>query len=1025
MLRLQRSVFSLVVCTVAAGGAFAQGHVRRVEYNRDVRPILAENCFICHGVDSNRRQAGLRLDKSESAFSKLTSGQIAIVPGSLTSSEAVARVTARNGTQMPPASFHRSLTAAQITTLKRWIMQGAAYEPHWAYLRPKRPGVPAVKRSEWCLNPIDRFLLARLEQEGLKPSPSADRRTLIRRLSLDLVGLPPAPQEVEAFVHNRAPDAFSKRVDHLLASPHFGERMAVFWLDLVRYADTVGYHGDQDVSVWPYRDYVIRAFNSNKRFDVFTREQLAGDLVPHPTQETRVASGYNRLGMMSAEGGIQDKEYRAKYASERVRNASATWLGSTLGCAECHDHKYDPFTAKDFYRFAAFFSDLNENGFYGGGGSGDWGPSLRLMTETDKTRLGGLDTEIAAASKARDAVPDADLAASRANWEARIRARETARTPAWITAMPTQAISSGGATLTVRPDASVLASGKAPAFDTYTVTIPASLENIASLRLETLGDESLAGNGIARAGTYFVLSEFEVAVKRGAGPPAPVKIASVQVNKQSEGFPGIALIDGRPDTGWAEVYSDEHAAVFHLAEPLQGGPNVTLIVRLRHATKPHLTIGRFRLSLSSLPEADLNDRGAPDNVLAALVKEAGKRTLPEQQAITAYYRTVAPELETLRQRVAVLEGDRLMLMGTIPTTLVSESVTPRIMRILPRGNWMNETGEIVEAGTPHFLRQIAHPGRATRLDLADWITSADNPMTARVLVNRLWKLYFGVGLSKSVDDFGLQGETPVHPELLDWLATEFMASHWDIKHMIRLMVTCRAYRQSSAVSPAMLALDPYNRLVARQSSFRVDAEFVRDLALAAGGQLSARVGGDSVFPYQPQGYLAPLNFPRREWPVDAGESLYRRGLYTHWQRAFLHPSLLAFDAPTREEATCSRTISNTPMQALVLMNDAIFVEAARDFAARILRKSGRSFARRLDFACRTALSRPPSRRESDILRRLYKAQLARYGADRAAASQLIATGDSPVDSGLNPVELAAWTSVARTLLNLNETITRN
>jgi mono/diheme cytochrome c family protein len=1014
------------VAGIRAGAQQTSGQARaaRVDYNREVRPILAENCFICHGVDSNRRSAGLRLDKPEIAYGKLASGQVAIVPGDLKASELVARITATDGSQMPPASFTRKLTAAQIATLKHWIAQGAKYAPHWAYIPPKRPAIPAVKRAAWCLNPIDRFLLARLEQEGLKPSPQADPYTLIRRLSLDLTGLPPTPQQIEAFVHDTSQDAYARQVNRLLASPHYGERMAVYWLDLVRYADTVGYHGDQDVIVWPYRDYVIRAFNTNKRFDAFTREQLAGDLLPNASMETRVASGYNRLGMMSAEGGIQDKEYRAKYASDRVRNASAVWLGSTLGCAECHDHKYDPFSTKDFYRFEAFFADIKESGFYGGGGGGDWGPNLRLMTPAQKERLARFDADIAAARKTADSVPDAALADGRAKWEALLRARADAKTPGWTVATPTQAVSSGGATLTIRPDASVLASGKAPAFDIYTVTVPASLDSIASIRLETLGDDSLAGNGIARAGTYFVLSEFEVAVQRD-GVITPVKLASVQVNDQSEGFPGTAMIDGRPETGWAQIYSDERAAVFHLVEPLRGGPNVQLIFRLRQTTKPHLTVGRFRLSLSSLAQADLSEQGVPANVLSALGKEAEKRTPAETQAILAFYRSVAPELETARQRLATLEGDRLLLLGAMPTTLVSESVAPRTMRVLPRGNWMDDSGEIVESGTPHFLQQVDHPGRATRLDLADWITSPQNPLTARVLVNRLWKLFFGVGLAKNVDDFGLQGEAPVHPELLDWLATEFMASGWDIQHMIRLMVTCNAYRQTSAVTPQGLARDPFNRLYARQSAFRMDAEFIHDLALDAGGLLVGRVGGDSAYPYQPRAYLAPLNFPRREWPADAGEGLYRRGLYTHWQRTFLHPSLLAFDAPTREEATCTRSISNTPMQALVLLNDTSFVEAARSFAARILRQGGKTLEQRLDFAYRIALSRPLNAKEIAILRGLYHSQRTRYAADREAATQLIATGDSPPATDLDPVELAAWTSVARAILNLHETITRS
>ena len=1004
--------------------ASAQGRAARAEYNRDVRPILAENCFICHGTDTSRRQAGLRLDMPESAYGKLASGRVAVVPGSLSASEIIERITARDARQMPPVYSNKKLTPAQIETLKRWIQAGGKYAPQWSYIRPERPALPEVKNPSWCLNPLDRFLLARLEQEGLHPSLTADRRTLIRRLSQDLTGLPPTPPEIEAFVSDRSSNAYGKLVDRLLASPHYGERMAEYWLDLVRYADTVGYHGDQDVIVWPYRDYVIRAFNRNKPFDVFTREQLAGDLLPNASQETRVASGYNRLGMMSAEGGVQEKEYLAKYVAERIRNASTVWMASTMGCCECHNHKFDPFTQKDFYSFGAFFADLKERGLYDGGV--DWGPSMRLPTAEQKARLEKLETDIAAVKKTLDAVSNDTLAAGRAKWEVEVRARDTAHTLAWEVAKPLTAVSSGGSTLTIQQDGSVLASGKLPAFDTYTVTLPSGARPIAAIRLEVLPDGSLPGDDIARASTYFVLSEVEIALQNG-NTEQPVKPVSVNVNDESEGYPGIALLDGRPDTGWAQVHPrvGVRTAVFHLAAPLPGGPDTKLIVRLRQETNAHHELGKFRISLSDRAQVDGSGQTVPDKVLDALRKETGKRSADESALIAAHYRTVAPELEETRRRLQRLDGERLYLLGAIPMTLVAEATAPRTMRVLPRGNWMDDSGEIVTPSAPHFLRQIVASGRATRLDLANWITAPDNPLTARVFVNRLWKLFFGVGLAKNLDDFGVQGEAPVHPELLDWLATEFVRSGWDVKHIVRLMVSCNAYRQTSTATPELLARDPFNRLVARQSAYRLDAEFVHDLALDAAGLLSGRVGGPSVYPYEPHGYLAALNFPRREWATGAGESLYRRGLYTQWQRTFLHPSLLAFDAPTREESTCTRTVSNTPMQALVLMNDPIFVEAARVFAARIVREGGATLDRRVDFAFRTALGRPPWPQETAILRTLYHRQLARYAADRQAARGLISTGDWPVAKDLDPVELAAWTSIARAILNLHETITRS
>jgi hypothetical protein len=1009
-----------------AGAALrTPAHAVGIDFNREVLPILSENCFACHGMDRNKRQASLRLDTPD-ALKPLPSGRVAVVPGKPKASALYLRITAKDASVMPPAFSGKKLTPPQIQMLRRWIAQGGQYAPHWAYIPPKRPPLPAVRDAGWPLNPLDRFILARLEKEGLQPSLDADRYTLVRRVGLDLLGLPPQPEEVEAFVRDRRPEAYERLVDRLLASPHYGERMAQSWLDLVRYADTVGYHGDQDVTVWPYRDYVIQSFNRNKRFDLFTREQLAGDLLPKAGPEQLVASAYNRLGMMSAEGGVQDKEYRAKYAAERVRNASVVWLGQTMGCAECHDHKFDPILQKDFYRFAAFFADLKEQGFYGGGfGQNDWGPSMKLPTDAQKAQWTKLDAEIEQAKQSLSAVSDDSLAGGRAKWEAEVRALDASKKLGWTAVTPAEALSSGGSTMTVEPDGAVFVSGKLPVWDVYRVTVPATLERITAIRLQVLGDERLPGSGVARAGDHFVLSEFEVKVQRGGGEEQPVRLSHVQVTREDEGFPGLAAIDGRPDTGWAHVYAaGTDTAVFYLAEPMRGGPDTKLVIRLRHETAPRLSIGKFQLSLTGQDGADPSQEGMPEAVLTARRKSPEQRTPAERAAIAAHYRTVAPELTEQRARVTRLETERSLLLGQIPQTLITERAEPRVVRVLPRGNWMDESGAIVQPGLPLVFPQIRKPARATRQDLAEWIASPQNPLTARVFVNRLWKLFFGVGLAKNLDDFGKQGEIPVHPELLDWLADEFIHSGWDVKHMVRLIVTSRTYRQSSAVRPDLMARDPYNRLYARQTPLRLDAEFVRDVALAACGLLSDRVGGRSVRPYEPRGYLAALNFPRREWSADLGEDLYRRGLYTQWQRTFLHPSLLAFDAPTREECTASRAVSNTPMQALVLLNDPIFVEAARVFAERIMRHGGATFDDRLQFAFRCALSRSPRAEEVAILRRLYHSRRARYSADRTAGERLISVGEAPVPKDLGVVEMATWASIARTILNLHETITR-
>ena len=768
---------SLLPCTVFILIAANATAAEPVSFNRDIRPILADNCFACHGPDKNQRKAGLHFDTQEAALADL-GGRKAIVPGSVEESELIDRITAQDKSRMPPEKFGKKLAKEHIDLLRRWIEQGAKWDKHWSLIAPTRPAVPSVDNKDWSRQPLDAFVYARLQRENLTPAAEADKRTLIRRVSFDLTGLPPSPEEVDAFLADGSPQAYEKVVDRLLASPYFGERMALYWLDIVRYADTGGYHSDNHRDIWLYRDYVIDAFNKNKPFDQFTIEQLAGDLLPAATRETRIASGYNRLLMTTEEGGAQAKEYLAKYSADRVRNASSVWLGSTLGCCECHDHKFDPFKTKEFYQFAAFFADIKEK---------------------------------AVGRQDQDKVPTEE---------------QTAR-----------------------------------------------------------------------------LKQFDA------------------------------------DT----------------AEMLKEGP---------------------------------------------------------------------PTPETSK-KVAELRKQKDDFDKTLPATLVTTAVAPRVMRVLPRGNWLDDSGEIVKPGVPASLAPLKFTGeRASRLDLAKWLTAADNPLVARVFVNRLWKLMYGQGLVKSLEDFGSQGTWPTHPELLDWLAVEFRESGWDVKHVLKLIVLSRTYRQSSQLDEALKQRDPYNALLARQNRYRLDAEMVRDNALAVSGLLVGKLGGPSVKPYQPAGYWAMLNFPKREWQNDTGEALYRRSLYTYWCRTFPHPSLIAFDAPSREECTVERPRSNTPLQALVLLNDPIYVEASRVFAERIL-KSGDTTEKRIDFAYRQALDRKPLPEETQLLTALVEKHLKQYREDKAAVAALLSAGASPAAKDLDPAELAAWTSLARVLLNLHETITRN
>jgi mono/diheme cytochrome c family protein len=980
----------------------------KVDFNRDVRPIFAEACYQCHGPDKGHRKAGLRLDTREGIFGK----HGGVVSGKPAESELYLRlVTADADERMPQAESNKTLTPRQIALVKKWIEQGAEYKGHWAYVKPVRPEPPSAAEPGFVRNPVDRFVLAKLKEVGLDHAPEADRATLIRRLSFDLTGLPPTRAEVDAFLADRSPDAYEKVVDRLLASPHYGERMAMYWLDLVRFADTIGYHSDNPMNVAPYRDYVIRSFNDNRHFDRFTVEQLAGDLLPDATQEQRIASAYNRLLQTTEEGGAQPKEYEAKYAADRVRNVSAVWLGSTMGCCQCHDHKFDPFTLRDFYSLAAFFADVKEAAV-GRREAGMPVPSVAQAAELKR-----LDAELADA-RAAFQVSSPELAAAQAAWE-----KEQASPPAvdWSVLHPTKVSATRGATLTAQPDGTVKVSGTTPDKGAYTVSARPALKGVSAVRLEVFSGKDLpaSGPGLASNGN-FVLTQFKVRVADKL-----VKLARANADFSQDGHPVASTIDGKGSTGWAILpqVGKPHVAVFELERPL-GDPDPELTVTLEfHSAFAQHAIGNFRLSAT----ASANPAGPlalPDEVKSALAAAADKRSKEQKKALEAYYRTVAPLLAPARAKLTELEKRHADLENAIPKCLVTVAGPPRTVRVLARGNWLDDSGEVVSPAVPQSLGKLAAQGRLTRLDLARWIASADNPLTARVLVNRLWKLYFGQGLSKTLEDVGSQGEWPTHPELLDWLAAEFVARDWDVKAMVRLLVTSGTYRQSSQPTARQKEVDPYNRYLARQSRFRLDAEMVRDNALAVSGLLNQQIGGPSVFPYQPAGYWAALNFPPREWQNDSGDKLYRRGMYTHWQRSFPQPSLLAFDAPGREECTVDRPRSNIPQQALVLLNDPTYVEAARVFAERTLNAGGASPDARATWAFTEVLSRAPTADEVRVLVELYGKHKAQYAADRESAVKLVHTGARALRPEDDAVELAAWTSVARVLLNLHETVTR-
>ncbi len=1004
-----------------------------IEFNRDIRPILSDNCFQCHGPDNNKREADLRLD-TEAGILGQGGEHGTVVPSKPDESELFQRVISTDAEKhMPPAATGKTLNSRDIELLKKWIEQGGKFEGHWAFLPLRTDASVAADTDVAASAKIDEFIAANLVQQNLSASPEADRVTLLRRLHFDLTGLPPSEQDVSEFIADTSPDAFEKKVDQLLASPHFGERLAMWWLDLVRYADTVGYHGDQEMSVSPFRQYVIESFNSNKRFDQFTIEQLAGDLLPNATREQKIASGYNRLGMMSAEGGVQPKEYLAKYIAERVRNATGTWMGVTLGCAECHNHKFDPLTTKDFYRFEAFFADIKEVGLYSGAhDTGMWGPTIKVPTAQQEADLAALNQKLTEVKAMLEAASP-ELVTAQAEWEK--------TQVAWTILTADSIASSEGATLTVKEDGSVLASGTNPATDTYSFIVKSLPAGVTAFRLEVLPDDSFPQKGPGRAGNgNFVLSEFISQVLSATGEERPVALQNASADYEQVGAAGEnpykkwaveAAIDG--DTkgktwGWAvmEKTGQPHAAIFETAADLtlEGGASLSLKL-LQNLDNTQHTIGRFRLSVTTAPRPVRVADVPPPSVAAILAIPATERNESQKNELATYYRSIAPLLEPKRQKLAALQKSRQELDAQIPITLTTEVVEPRMVRVLPRGNWMDETGEVVTPAFPEALAP-APPSdmRLNRIDLANWIVDRSNPLTSRAITNRIWKIYFGAGLSRRLDDLGGQGEWPSHPLLLDYIAARFMETGWDLKRLIKTIVMTRAYRQSSHPSPQLHEADSYNRWLARQGRFRLDAELVRDNALSVSGLLVSKLGGRSVRPYQPPGYWAYLNFPQREWQNGAGDELYRRGVYTHWQRQYLHPSLLAFDAPSREECTADRARSNTPLQSLVLLNDPTYVEAARALAELILRHEGTD-AQRLDYAFHRVLSRPIEPREAELLQKLLQQHLSEYGADPVAATALFSVGARPVPADIAPATLAAWTSVARTILNLHEVITRN
>lgn len=1019
-LRLSWALFGLALIALSTVRA-DEPTGKQVSFVRDVRPILARHCFACHGPDDAQRKAKLRLDTKEGAF-VARDGVQAVSPGSLEESEAYRRVTSSDpGERMPPGKDDKRLSPEQVDVLKRWIEQGAKWESHWSFEKPVQAALPEVRDAAWCRNPIDRFVLARLESEGLRPSPEADHATLIRRVSLDLTGLPPTPESVEQFLSDASPDAYERLVDRILQSPAYGERWARLWLDQARYADTKGYEKDRRRLIWRYRDWVIAAFNADEPYDRFTVEQLAGDLLPNPTPDQLLATAFHRNTLVNEEGGTDDEEFRVAAVKDRVDTTGQVWLGLTLGCAKCHSHKYDPIAHKEYYHFYAFFNQTEDSD------KGDDRPTAPFPTREQQAKLDQIRTRAEELESALCAPSSPAVKAAFERWQAAESARR-----GWAVVKPATMEAASGSPMKALPDVSVLVGGAPPAKETYTLTGKVDLRTIRALRLEAIPDKSLPKGGVGRSVNdgNFVLSGIALSVRAPGGGLRDVKLASAEADFAQVGYPVEHTLTN-PDLkkhGWAvspEV-ARPHRALFRLAEPVALEDGDELVVRLDHQFEfayPGFSLGRFRISVTDEANAALN-ADLPEAVASIVRAPEASRTDAQRQALWKHFAGIAPETKAAREEIAKLRNDQNEILEASRTPIFRDlpKGQRRETRLHKRGNFL-DTGDVVEAATPASFPPLPEGASRDRLGLARWLVDSANPLTARVAVNRHWSQFFGRGLVETQEDFGSQGQPPSHPELLDWLAVEFRDGGWSLKRLCRLIVTSATYRQSSRVTPELLHKDRFNRLLARGPRFRMEAEMVRDTTLAAAGLLSARLYGPSVMPYQPDG-IWKSTYSVDNWATSPGSERHRRGLYTFVKRTSPYPAMIVFDAPSREVCTVRRISTNTPLQALVTLNDQVYIEAAQALARRAVREAGPSVEERIGRALRHALVRPPDSREVAALSELYRKRRAFYRDDREAARKLATDPLGPAPDGVDEADLAALTSVCNVILNLDEFLTR-
>ena len=1144
LLRALCSALTVLLLNVHAEAVFAQNEQtaaapQKIDFNRDIRGILSNRCFTCHGPDDAERQADLRLDNRDGATTNLGE-YAAVVPGKPEASELIKRITSSDpDVMMPPAGKDKPLSTKEIELLTLWVKQGAAYAKHWSYELPIRSELPKTSNKAWQKNAIDAFILSRLDREKLSPNEEADRAALVRRVTLDLTGLPPTLEEVEAFLADKSPNAYESLVDRLLEKDAYGEHWARKWLDLARYADSAGYADDPARTIWAYRDYVIRSLNSNKPFDQFTIEQIAGDLLPDPSEDQLIATAFHRNTLTNNEGGTNDEEFRNVAIVDRVNTTMAVWMGTTIACAQCHTHKFDPITQGEYFKFFAFFNSTED------ADRRDESPLIQIYTDEQKANRAAWETESTELEKLL-ATSTPELLASQAKWEERLKVA-----PEWSVSKPTEATSTSGAVLTAQDDSSIKVTKQAKV-DTYTVNLPVKSGHLTALQLETFPTNNFVVSRVSAAlippngtrldgrfvrvtipGKDKMLSLAEVQVFSGADNVA----LRGEANQSSTGFGGLAklAIDGNTDGDYqkakstthtevstdpwweldlkssqaidriqlwnrtdgnlqarlsnfvVQVFDDKHEVVWEqkVAEPpnpsaeyslssargipfgsafadysqaefsavdvlnntdtktkgwavggqpdrkhqltlipkqavdIPEGSTISVTIEQVSGHENH-TLSHFRISSSS-DERVREFAGIPNDKLDIIRASEDTRTDAQKQALTSYFiAEVAPELVKERRRLAALKTQLTALKPatSVPVMKDLPADKHRVTKIQIRGNYQQTSDEVTE-GVPAAFHPLPDDMPPNRLALANWLIDEKNPLTARVVANRYWDAIFGIGIVSTSEEFGSQGDTPVHPELLDWLATELVASGWDIKHLVKLLVTSATYRQSSRVTEDLIALDPQNRLLARGPRFRLSAEMIRDQALSVSGLLAHKLFGPPVRPLQPNQGVSAAFGSAIDWTTSSGDDKFRRGLYTTWRRSNPYPSMMAFDAVNREVCTVRRDRTNTPLQALVTLNDPVYVEAAQALARRIAAHEG-STAERVAYGFRLATARTPEPFEQTRLVKLFDVVRARYADDSAAATLIATMPLGPAPEGADVVDLAAWTVVGNVLLNLDE-----